>query len=261
MNRRVLTTIGLAIIVVAFVISMVSRESGLAEGFYVTFGAFLTLSILSFLYKDNPFYKFAEHLFVGVSAAYWMSIGFWTTLIPNLIGRIHPPLVKPFLPQVADAEPVYWYIIPALLGIILLLRLSSKVGWISRWSLAFIVGTTAGLNFVRYLRSDFLGQIYNTINPLVVRTAGSFNSIESISAVVTFLGVFCGIVYFYFSSRHLRADDYLWRRVRVYGDGAYFPVGRPDAVPLRRLAGDDKLGRISNQLNMRGPDMCPETRE
>ena len=30
--------------------------------------AVLTLCIFSFLYKDNPFYKFAEHLFVGVSA-------------------------------------------------------------------------------------------------------------------------------------------------------------------------------------------------
>jgi hypothetical protein len=28
--------------------------------------ALLTLMIFSFLYKDNPFYKFAEHLFVGV---------------------------------------------------------------------------------------------------------------------------------------------------------------------------------------------------
>ena len=28
---------------------------------------FLTLAIFSFLYKDNAFYKIAEHLFVGVS--------------------------------------------------------------------------------------------------------------------------------------------------------------------------------------------------
>ena len=35
-------------------------------------GALLTLMILSFLYRDNPFYRFAESLFVGVSAAYWM---------------------------------------------------------------------------------------------------------------------------------------------------------------------------------------------
>ena len=31
---------------------------------------FLTLSIMSYLYKDNPFYKLAEHLFVGVSIGY-----------------------------------------------------------------------------------------------------------------------------------------------------------------------------------------------
>ena len=37
---------------------------------------FLTLAIFSFLYKDNAFYKIAEHLFVGVSAGYWMSFNF-----------------------------------------------------------------------------------------------------------------------------------------------------------------------------------------
>ena len=31
---------------------------------------FLTMAILSFLYGDNPFYKLAEHLFIGVSIGY-----------------------------------------------------------------------------------------------------------------------------------------------------------------------------------------------
>ena len=31
---------------------------------------FLTLAIFSYLYKDNPFYKVAEHVFVGISAGY-----------------------------------------------------------------------------------------------------------------------------------------------------------------------------------------------
>ena len=38
---------------------------------WTTLGAFLTLCTFSFLYKDNPFYKFAEHLVVGVSAGYF----------------------------------------------------------------------------------------------------------------------------------------------------------------------------------------------
>ena len=33
--------------------------------------AILTLCLYSFLYSDNPFYKFAEHLFVGVAQGYW----------------------------------------------------------------------------------------------------------------------------------------------------------------------------------------------
>src|SRR5262245_26382732 len=39
--------------------------------------ALLTLCIFSFLYKDNPFYKFAEHLFVGVSAGYYIILNWW----------------------------------------------------------------------------------------------------------------------------------------------------------------------------------------
>jgi len=33
-------------------------------------GVIMTFAILSFLYKDNPFYKVAEQLFVGLSAGY-----------------------------------------------------------------------------------------------------------------------------------------------------------------------------------------------
>jgi hypothetical protein len=46
--------------------------------------AALTLCIFSFLYRDNPFYRFAEHLFVGVSAGYYIVLNFWTVLVANL---------------------------------------------------------------------------------------------------------------------------------------------------------------------------------
>jgi len=37
----------------------------------------LTLAILSFLYKDNPVYKMAESLLIGVSIGYFLVIT-WT---------------------------------------------------------------------------------------------------------------------------------------------------------------------------------------
>jgi len=46
--------------------------------------AFLTLSIMTFLYKDNPVFRFAENLFAGVSLGYFVGIVLNQTLKPNL---------------------------------------------------------------------------------------------------------------------------------------------------------------------------------
>ncbi|MBD3234141.1 MAG: hypothetical protein GF315_10510 [candidate division Zixibacteria bacterium] len=187
----------------------------LSGDIWVWVGALLTLSIFSFLYKDNPFYKFAEHLFVGVSAAYWMCMGIWGTLVPNLFAKLHPPLMKTILPAVAGKEPDYWYFIPLILGIMFLMRLSPKGAWISRWALAFIVGTTAGLYLTRSLRSDFIGQIQYSIIPLVTYKDGAFNFVGTISNIIIFLGVFCGLIYFFFSKEHKGAFG-VASRVGIY---------------------------------------------
>jgi hypothetical protein len=189
-----------------------SLSEAVTRGFWVTFAAFLTLAIMSFLYQDNPIYKFAEHLYVGVSAAYWMSLGFWTTLVANLFPKISPTLCNWF--DVRFTGYQYHFFIPPILGIILLMRLLPKGGWISRWALAFIVGTTAGLNLPRFLRSDFIEQISSTFVPILVNWQGfghffsnfslsaSGQFIAIISNFLVLVGVFCGIVYFFFSKEH-----------------------------------------------------------
>ena len=53
--------------------------------------ATLTLFVFSFLYKDNPLYKFAENLFVGVSAGYLMVQAYWTTIDSNLVRPLSSP--------------------------------------------------------------------------------------------------------------------------------------------------------------------------
>jgi len=47
-------------------------------------GAFVTFAIYSFLYKDNPFYKIAEQIFVGLSAGYWFIYTIFNILLPTL---------------------------------------------------------------------------------------------------------------------------------------------------------------------------------
>jgi hypothetical protein len=244
-RRAIWYLLGFLAVVLAFVLSTALR------GFYVTLGVFLTLSILSFLYKDNIFYKMAEHLFVGVSAAYWMVMGFWSVMVPNLIGKIHPPLVRPFIPAIADQPASYWYLIPAVLGVMLLWRLMPKGAWIARWALAFIVGTTAGLNFIRYMASDLLGQINSSMIPLVVIQNGALDIMTTVSNLVVFLGVFCGLIYFFFSKEHkgimgVGSKIGIWILMVTFGAGfGYTVMARISLLVGRfRFLFDDWLGLL-----------------
>jgi hypothetical protein len=182
------------------------------EGLTLWIGALLSIFILSFLYDDNPFYKFAESLFIGVSAGYYAVQGLWEEIIKNLVTKLIPAvgasLVENFDPASISTEDRLLALIPLAMGIMLLWRLAPKGGWIARWPLALIVGWTAGTNLVRFLESDFLGQISQTLLPLVVMVpdaAGgepTFSFIASFSNLVLVGGVLSALIYFFFSVEH-----------------------------------------------------------
>ena len=54
------------------------------EFFWTTVAAVLTLCVFSFLYRDNPLYKFVEHLFVGIAAGYVLAVQFHNVFVPNI---------------------------------------------------------------------------------------------------------------------------------------------------------------------------------
>ena len=150
----------------------------------------LTLSIFSYLYGDNPFYKAAEHIFVGVSAGYIFTITFWDTIWPNLFGRLFPTIVQ------AGFDFDASYIFPLILGVFMLFRLSKKYDWLSRISIAYIVGMMAGLKFYVFLNSNLLTQIKSS----AINLSGSYLSI--INELIVLIGVISGLVYFFFSKEH-----------------------------------------------------------
>ncbi|MBN4072068.1 hypothetical protein JYT83_01470, partial [bacterium AH-315-F18] len=45
--------------------------------------AALTLFMFSFLYKDNPFFKFGEHLFMGITVGYMLVINYYSYIRPK----------------------------------------------------------------------------------------------------------------------------------------------------------------------------------
>ncbi|MDD3052291.1 MAG: hypothetical protein PHR06_14250 [Candidatus Cloacimonetes bacterium] len=150
-------------------------------------GAFFTLAIFSFLWKDNPVYKFAEQMFVGLSAGYWFIYTFYNILLPNLI-----------FPLAQNFSANWIKLFPAILGIMILMRLFRGLEWMSRFPIALLVGTTAGISMLRYLKSDVINQMTATmINPFA-----SGNITSTIGEILLIIGTITGLIYFYFSKKH-----------------------------------------------------------
>jgi hypothetical protein len=174
-------------------------------------GAFLTLGILSFLYKDNPFYKFSEAVFLGISAGYWFVSLFWQNLVPKLFDNLGVTrLFSSEAPEGAlqtllvhgQYHEHLWYVVAGIFGVMMLLRLVPGVGWISRWPLAFVVGTTSGVYLTRYLASNALAQINNTLKDFIPLSQAGFLGWDNLNFLIVLVGVLTGLTYFYFSKEH-----------------------------------------------------------
>lgn len=226
----------------------------------VWIAALFTIFILSFLYRDNPFYKLAESVVVGVSAAYWMTVGFWEVIVPNLIGKLMPGVIKSWAMPGLNGHTELLYIFPLIFGIMLLMRLSPTGAWISRWPLAFIIGTTAGIRLLGFIHADFLSQIRNSIIPLVViDPTNGFLFWDSILNLILVLGVLASLVYFFFSVEHTgivgkTAKVGIWVLMVTFGAAfGYTVMGRIALLAIRlEFLFDDWLWLIDPTLRRLG---------
>ena len=156
---------------------------------------FLTLAIFSFLYKDNPIYKLAEHIYVGVSAGYW--------LIYVAFFDVYPMLIQGF--QNETGLEKWILLVPGALGLIMLSRWFPRTAWLSRWPIAFTVGIGAGLGITANIQGYVMPQLQATLLPVT-----GWN-IVSLNNVILTVGVITTILYFYFSKPHKGALGWMAR--------------------------------------------------
>ena len=157
----------------------------------------LTLFIFSFLYKDNPLFKLAENLYVGVSVGYTI-VKTYDTVIVHLIWK----------PIIENGE--WALLIPVAIGTLMLTRYVPKAAWLSRYAFAFIVGVGSGLAIPRVISSYILKQIEDTVRPLMVLVPGEgltftmnlLNPASSLNTIIILIGVSSVLFYFFFSVEH-----------------------------------------------------------
>ena len=93
----------------------------------------LMLSVLSFVFKDNHFFKFTERLLVGVSAGY----GFLIIFNAGFIKKIWVPLF--YSTGTNNFFQVMNIILPCLLGLLFFTSFSKKYGFLAKYPLAFLL--------------------------------------------------------------------------------------------------------------------------
>jgi hypothetical protein len=164
----------------------------------VWLAAALTFMAFSFLYKDNPFYKFAEHLFVGISAGYYIALNLWTVVYPNLWVPVRAAFTAPGGPFAASqGDYRIWLAIPGVFGLLLFTRLFGRIGWLSRWALAVIIGVYAGLKTTGFAQGDFVAQVQASLQPL-----WTGHLFADFGAVVFTIGLITSLLFFFFSREH-----------------------------------------------------------
>ncbi len=165
------------------------------EIFGIWVAAFLTLCIYSFLYRDNPFYRFAEHLFVGISVGYGIVIsihqGFipfaWEPFYAAVTGKSLQGLIK---------------LIPIGIGLLFFARLSPQHTWLIRYPIAVLIGFGAGIAIPTVLRANIFEQTRGTVEPFAAIHAGTLSGWGIFEAVLMVVGVICTLTYFFFSVEH-----------------------------------------------------------
>ena len=161
-------------------------------------GAFFTLCIFSFLYKDNPFYKLAEHVFVGISAGYGVALEFQNVFLPNLWN----PLTK---------EGKLIMLVPLVLGVLLFTRFFSRISWLSRWSIGLLIGIYSGIAIIGFGSGDLVAQIHGNLLPLW----GGNDLLTLFNNWILTLGLITCLIYFFFSKEHKGSFGIL-ARVGIY---------------------------------------------
>jgi hypothetical protein len=139
-----------------------------------------TVLILSYAVGDNPAFRLAIHVFIGISAGYVTAI----VLLQVIANKMILPL---FSGGMTEKTLV---IIPLVLGMFLLTKMSPRIEWIGRPVVAFLIGTGAAAAVAGAMMGTIYPQVTGSIDVL------SQNPLEGI---LILLGTVATLAYFQFT--------------------------------------------------------------
>jgi hypothetical protein len=168
--------------------------NNLTEIIGLALGFLLTILIFSYLMGDNPFFRLAIHVFIGVSAAYVAIITINNVLIPRLI----MPLING-----SSGERILSIVllIPSLFLFFKITRLRRA----GNWAVAILVGIGAAAAVGGAITGTLFPQILGTINSVdpSAYTVTTSRWDQAINGLIIVIGTISTLLYFHFGTQDI----------------------------------------------------------
>ena len=173
--------------------------------------ALITLMLFSILYKENPIYRIAEHLYVGASAAHGIVTTWNNTIKPAILT----------MPE----KGTWWEIIPMAIGLLIYFNMYRPMAWIARIPISLWIGYNAAMVLSARAVIPYMRQLTTAIKPLYAMKNGAFSLSQSLNNIL-FVSIVLGVlIYFFFTIEHKGVFKYAatWGRMGLMiGFGASF---------------------------------------
>lgn len=198
----------------------------LARVLGVLIGGVCVLAIYSFLYRENPFYRLFEHVFIGVATGYGVVL--------TVVIFVWPDWLKPVLGL--NLAPWEGYnpwellmVLPFAFGCGILFMLSRKHAWIARIVIGAGLGMSAGLAFKGFF-NHYVPLMVDSFRPLVAfqpgRGGGELDWATMAEHFIFLVTLVCVMTYFFFSFEHdkpvIKQASFAGRYLMMITFGAFF---------------------------------------
>lgn len=147
-------------------------------------GVFLTLGLFTMLYKENPWFRIAESVYLGLAVGYGVAFD-----LRYLRDQWNGQWSKSTELSIAFALAI-------LIGVLWYARFNKQYFYLYRWPLAIIVGTGIGMALKTVIFAQFTQQILPQVRINLFLPSNPFQMVNNI---LMFLMTPCVLLYFWFT--------------------------------------------------------------
>lgn len=165
-----------------------------SEVIWLVVSFILTLMVFSYLLGDNPFFRFASGLLIGVAAGYFAVVIIYQVLITRLV-----------VPLMQGSTLT---LVPLFLSGLLLLKLSPRLSQLGSPALAILVGVGAAVAVGGTVLGTLFGQVKGALSFFdpIAGTSGSM-PLRIVEGIIFLVGTLATLAYFHFGARERRKGE------------------------------------------------------